>query len=85
MKICLNTLQLLNCVSLSIGALGGNAAIIVYYLIISIMDDKKIHYILYIDCVPILLIVECIAITVLQAYLVNIISLLLVLTSNDNQ
>lgn len=70
---------------MSIGALGGIAAIIVYYLIISIMDDKKIHYILYIDCVPILLIVEYVAITVVQAYSVNKKPLLLVLTSNDNQ
>ena len=59
--------------------------IIVYYPIISIMDDKKIHYILYIDCVPILLLVEYIAITVLQAYSVNKKTLLLVLMSNDNQ
>ena len=51
--------------------------IIVYYPIISIMDDKKIHYILYIDCVPILLLVEYIAITVLQAYSVNKKTLLL--------
>ena len=49
------------------------------------MDDKKIHYILYIDCVPILLLVEYIAITVLQAYSVNKKTLLLVLMSNDNQ
>ena len=59
--------------------------IIVYYSIISIMDDKKIHYILYIDRSLFLLLVEYVAITVLQAYSVNKKTLLLVLMSNDNQ
>lgn len=59
--------------------------IIVYYPIISIMDDKKIHYILYIDRSLFLLLVEYVAITVLQAYSVNKKTLLLVLMSNDNQ